>query len=334
MPIRGDVASNPAFHARAYWVTAPGQAELRDERLRAPGADDVLVRTRYSGISRGTETLVLHGEVPPSEYARMRCPHQAGEFPAPVKYGYINVGVVEQGPTALLGREVFCLHPHQTRYVVPAGDVVPLPEQVPAARAVLAANLETALNGLWDAAPLPGDRIAVIGAGAVGCLVAWLAGSIPGCEVELIDIDPTRARVAARLGLGFALPAQARDDADLVLHTSGNPAGLETALHIAGFEARVIELSWYGTRRVALSLGEAFHARRLTLRSSQVGSIAASQRARWSYRRRLELALRLLAEPRLDGLITGESAFEDLPTVMTRLSGAAAGEICHRIRYD
>ncbi|MGF1547167.1 MAG: zinc-binding alcohol dehydrogenase, partial [Thiotrichales bacterium] len=179
--------------ARAYWVTAPGSAELRDEALPPPRESEVLVRTRYSGISRGTETRVYRGEVPPSEYARMRCPHQSGEFPGPVKYGYISVGEVEQGPAALLRRAVFCLHPHQTRYVVPAADVFLLPPDVPADRAVLAANLETALNGIWDAAPLPGDTIAVIGAGAVGCLTAWLAARIPGCEVELVDVDPRRA---------------------------------------------------------------------------------------------------------------------------------------------
>ncbi len=292
-----------------------------------------MVRTLYSAVSRGTETLVFRGEVPPSEYSSMRAPFQAGDFPAPVKYGYVNVGRVERGPAALLGRLVFCLYPHQTRYIVPAASVVPIPREVPATRAVLAANLETAVNGLWDLSPAIGDRIAVVGAGAVGCLCAWLAARIPGCRVELIDINPKRGDVAAQLGVDFALPADASAEADAVLHCSGSPEGLATALRIAGFEATVLEMSWYGSRPVAVPLGEAFHARRLSLRSSQVGTVAPAQRSRWSHRRRLALALDLLADPILDCLITSESAFEELPDVIARLAGNPGHTICHRIYY-
>ncbi len=321
------------IEAEAFWICEPGVGELRRETLTPPRTDEVLVRTLFSGISRGTESLVFRGAVPPSEYLRMRCPFQSGEFPRPVKYGYISVGQVELGPPELMDRVVFCLHPHQTRYIVPAGAVVPLPAGVPPRRAVLAANLETALNGLWDAQLLPGDRIAVVGAGAVGCLVAWLAGQLPGCEVELIDVDPARSTVAAHLGVTFVSPTEASGDADVVFHASGNPAGLSTALGLAGFEAKVVELSWYGDRPVALPLGEAFHARRLRLCSSQVGAVATPQRARWTHRRRMALALRLLGDARLDALITGESDFHDLPRVMARLAQAPDGAICHRIRY-
>jgi threonine dehydrogenase-like Zn-dependent dehydrogenase len=291
------------------------------------------VRTLYSGISRGTESLVFRGEVPPSEYQAMRAPFQVGDFPGPVKYGYCSVGVVEEGPAHLLGRTVFCLHPHQTRYRVPAEALRLIPEQVPAGRAVLAANLETAVNGLWDAAPRLGDRIAVIGAGTLGCLVAWLAGRIPGCQVGLIDLKPQRAPIAAALGVGFAGPAEATPDADLVIHTSGSPAGLAQGLRIAGFEATVLELSWYGTREVPLPLGQGFHRRRLTIRSSQVGSVANAQRARWDHRRRMALALSLLADPVLDRLITGEDAFDDLPAVQARLALDPGDTLMHRIRY-
>lgn len=292
-----------------------------------------MVRTLYSALSRGTETLVFRGEVPPSEYSSMRAPFQAGDFPAPVKYGYISVGRVERGPAALLGRLVFCLYPHQTRYIVPAASVVPIPREVPATRAVLAANLETAVNGLWDLSPAIGDRIAVVGAGAVGCLCAWLAARIPGCRVELIDINPKRGDVAAQLGVDLPLPADASAEADAVLHCSGSPEGLATALRIAGFEATVLEMSWYGSRPVAVPLGEAFHARRLSLRSSQVGTVAPAQRSRWSHRRRLALALDLLTDPILDCLITSESAFEELPDVIARLAGNPDHTICHRIYY-
>ena len=318
--------------ALAFWVTAPGRSEIRAEQLPQAGADDAVVRAVYSGVSRGTESLVFAGRVPASEYARMRAPFQAGEFPAPVKYGYASVGVVEQGPAALVGRTVFCLFPHQTRYVVPTTALHPLPAGVPAGRAVLAANLETAINGLWDALPRIGERIAVVGAGTVGCLVAWLAARIPGCRVELIDIDPSRAAIADALGVPFALPARATPDADRVIHASGAPEGLVTALSLAGTEATVVELSWYGDREVRLPLGGAFHARRLTLRSSQVGSLPPSEQPRWTHRRRLELALSLLADTRLDALISGESAFADLPATMPAL--VAGDALCHRIRYD
>jgi threonine dehydrogenase-like Zn-dependent dehydrogenase len=295
--------------------------------------DEVRVRTLHSGISRGTEMLVFRGEVPSSEFDRMRAPFQEGDFPGPVKYGYASVGVVEEGPDTLVGRPVFCLHPHQTQYVVPTDAVHPLPEGVPPARAVLTANMETAINALWDASPRIGDRIAVVGGGVVGLLVAWLAGRVPGCEVELVDLRPSRQVVAQALGVAFAEPRNATPEADLVVHASGSAEGLVTALKLAAFEATVIEMSWYGRREVALPLGEAFHARRLSLRSSQVGHVATAQRARWSHRRRLGLALSLLRDPVLDLLITDNAPFDELPDVMARLSAGSPDTLCQRIDY-
>ena len=326
-------ASSVTEGARAFWVVAPGRGELREETLPARGADDVLVRAVASGISRGTESLVFMGRVPASQYRAMRCPFQAGDFPAPVKYGYASVGVVEAGPAALLGRRVFALHPHQDRYIVPADAVVPLPDQVPERRAVLAANMETAVNALWDGAPRIGDRIAVVGAGTVGGLAAALAARIPSTAVELIDIDPARAALAAALGCRFAHPKDASGEADLVIHASGSAAGLATALALAGFEATVLELSWYGDAAVPAPLGEAFHSKRLTLRSSQVGAVAAARRARWSHRRRLALALDLLRDPVFDRLLTGDCAFADLPATMAALATSPASALCHTVRY-
>jgi len=319
--------------ARAFWVLRPGVGALLDEPLPLPGPDDVVVRTRFTGISRGTETLVFSGEVPPSEYQRMRAPFQQGDFPGPVKYGYIAVGDVEAGPASLVGRPVFVLHPHQTRFVVPASSATVIPDTVPPARAVLAANMETALNVVWDASPRPGDRVAVVGAGVVGCLTAWLIGRLPGCQVELIDPLPARAAVARILGVRSATPESATSDADLVVHASGSAAGLTRALQLAGVEATVVEASWYGSRRVEVPLGEAFHSRRLRLVSSQVGMVARAQRTRWSYARRLSLALSLLEHEALDILISEESPFEALPDTLVQLS-AAPGALCHRVRYD
>ncbi|HAF54704.1 MAG TPA: dehydrogenase [Thauera sp.] len=321
----------------AFWTASPGCGELRPVTVRPPAAGEVLVRSLYGAVSRGTESLVFRGEVPESEYQRMRAPFQEGEFPGPVKYGYISVGIVEDGvgpeAAALRGRMVFCLHPHQTRYVVPARAVIPLPPGVPAARAVLAANMETAINACWDGRPAVGDHIAVVGAGVVGSLVASLCAAIPGTEVQLIDIDPGRARLAAALGLAHRLPAAAHGDCDLVFHASGHPAGLATALELAGQEATVIEMSWYGRASVPLPLGGAFHARRLNIKSSQVGHIPPQQGPRWAYRRRMELALSMLVDPRLDALISGETDFQDLPALMQRLAYAPAGALCERIRY-
>ncbi|MDT7705621.1 MAG: hypothetical protein QOG20_1228 [Pseudonocardiales bacterium] len=313
---------------RAFWLRSPGEGEIRSADLREPGPDDVVVRTLYSGVSRGTETLVFRGGVPESQYTAMRAPFQEGDFPAPVKYGYLAVGLVEVGPAELLGRTVFCLHPHQTRFVVPAAAVTPVPDDVPAGRAVLAGTVETAVNALWDAAPLVGDRIAVVGAGMVGCSVAAVLAGIPGARVELVDTDPSRAAVATALGVGFAAPADARGDCDLVVHASATEAGLSRSLELLAHEGEVVELSWYGDRPVSLRLGESFHSKRLTLRSSQVGTVSP-RRARRGYSERMALALRLLADPRFDVLISGECRFDDLPALMSREPPG----LCVRVLY-
>jgi len=320
--------------ARAFWVRAPGEGEIRAETLPDPGPDDVLVRTLYSGISRGTETLVFDGRVPESQWAVMRAPFQVGAFPAPVKYGYLSVGLVEQGPPGLLGRAVFCLHPHQTRYMVPASAVTPLPDDVPPGRAILAGTVETAVNALWDAAPLVGDRIAVVGAGMVGCSVAAVLARFPGVQVQLVDVDPGRAAVAAALGVGFAAPSAATGDCDLVVHASATEAGLARSLELLGFEGEVIELSWYGDRPVRVPLGEAFHSRRLSIRASQVGSVSPARRGRRTYADRMALALRLLADPAFDALVTAECPFEELPDLLPRLVRGEPPGLCVRVTYQ
>jgi threonine dehydrogenase-like Zn-dependent dehydrogenase len=320
-------------NARAFWLAAPGRGEIRQTPLTTLGTSDVLVRATFSAISRGTESLVFRGQVPESQHHVMRCPFQDGGFPAPVKYGYASVGIVEQGPPALTGKRVFALYPHQDRYVVPEDAIIEIPDAVPDRRATLAANMETAVNGLWDAGPRIGDRIAVIGAGVVGCLIASLAAKLPGAHVTLIDVDAKRAEIAAALGCNFALPAKAEGECDLVVHTSGNAAGLSTALSLAGFEATVLEMSWYGDKQVAVPLGEAFHSRRLVLKSSQVGAVATARRARRTYRQRLNLALELLADPVYDRLITGETALDQLPEKMAQLARDPAGALCEIVRY-
>ena len=319
--------------AEALWHVGPGRAEIRSEAVAAPGPGEVGVTALYGAISRGTERLVFSGKVPESEFERMKAPFMGGAFPFPVKYGYATVGRVEAGPAALVGRLVFALYPHQTAFTLPAEAAVPVPDGVPAERAVLAANMETALNALWDAAPGPADRIAVVGGGVVGLLVARLCTRLPGAAVTLVDVAPERAPLARSLGMGFASPDSGPADCDLVVHVSGSAAGLATALRLAGDEATVLEMSWYGKGEVPVPLGDVFHSRRLKLVSSQVGKVAPSHRPRWSYRRRLAAALDLLADPELDALLAPAVSFRDLPARLADILTPASGVLCQVIRY-
>jgi NADPH:quinone reductase-like Zn-dependent oxidoreductase len=317
---------------KALWYIGPGMAELREEPL-APGPEEVRVRAHFGALSRGTEALIFAGRVPQTEYRRMRAPHMGGDFPFPVKYGYAVVGEVEAGPPHLHGRTVFALHPHQDEFALPIGAVTPVPKNIPAQRAVLGANMETALNAVWDGAPGPADRIAVIGAGVVGALAAFLCARLPGAEVTLVDIDAGRAALARALRVGFALPADGPTECDLVFHASGVGAGLATALALAGDEARIIDMSWYGTGDVTVPLGGAFHSRRLTLLSSQVGRVAPSHRPRWTPARRMAAALDLLADSGLDALLAPPVAFNDLPAQLPRILAPGSGVLCQRIDY-
>lgn len=319
--------------ARALWYASKGAIELRTAPLPRPRRAEALVRTLFSGISRGTERLVFNGEVGRSEWDRMRCPNQQGAFPFPVKYGYCAAGIVEVGPRELIGQTVFCLHPHQDYFVAGAESLVPL-NGVPARRATLTANLETALNAVWDAGAGPGDRIIVVGAGVVGLLVAALAARLPGAQVTSVDVHEARRSLAQALGAQFARPAEAPGDADVVFHASATPAGLATAINCAGFEGIVVELSWYGHRPIEIDLGGAFHSRRLKLVSSQVGHVAPSRRPRWTHRRRIEAAVQLLGSmPQLDALVAEEIAFEDAPAKLPRILGSGGHGLAPVICY-
>jgi len=323
-----------ASPSRALWYVTRGRAELREDVLPALDEGDARVRSLFGALSRGTERLVFEGRVSMMEGERMRAPMQEGDFPYAVKYGYCIVGRVEAGPDELRGRTVFALHPHQDVFVAPAAMLCPVPEAVPPRRAVLAANMETALNALWDSGAGPGDRIVVVGAGVVGALTAYLAACLPGAEVTLVDVDLGRADLAAALGCRFRKPLDAPGDADVVFHASATPAGLGCALSCAGLEATVVEMSWYGDAPVSAPLGLDFHSRRLRLVSSQVGQVAPSRRPRWDFRRRLDKALALLGDERLDALLTDEVAFTELPAALPGLLAAGAPGLGTVIRYD
>lgn len=319
--------------ARAFWSSGAGSGEIRPVALPEPGPGDVVVRTLHSAVSRGTEALVWEGRVPEASWTMMRAPFQDGGFPGPVKYGYLSVGLVERGPVPLRGRTVFCLHPHQTSYVVPAGAVTPVPDGVPAERAVLTGLVETAVNALWDAPPLVGDRVAVVGAGALGCCVARLVARVPGTQVTLVDVDPDRAVVGRRLGVRFARPEEAPDGLDLVVHTSATTAGLRRSLELLRPDGTVLELSWYGDRETSLALGETFHSARLTIRGSQVGTVSPARRDSRTHADRLALAADLLRDDAFDALLTSRSTFEELPTVMPRLASGEQRTLTHVVSY-
>jgi NADPH:quinone reductase-like Zn-dependent oxidoreductase len=342
-PLTVNAPATPTFRgdakpptSRAIWYTAPGVVEIRSSPIESVAAGQALVRTAFSGISRGTERLVMSGTIGQQEWERMRAPMQEGAFPFPVKYGYCATGTVEDGPAELRGRTVFCLHPHQDWFTAPVDMLAPVPDAVPARRATLAANMETALNAVWDSGASAGDCIVIVGAGVLGLLVARLVAGLPGSDVTVVDVAADRRDIVESFGARFAAP-DARGtlprDADVVFHTSVSAAGLNIAIDCAGMEATVVELSWYGDRDVPARLGGAFHSRRLRLQSSQVGQVSPTRRPRWNYRRRLEKALALLADPALDALVAEEIAFADTPAELPRLLAPGATGLAPVIRY-
>lgn len=322
-----------SFQATAYWTIAPGHGALRGERLPGPGPGEALVRAKHSAISRGTELLVHRGGVPDQVARQMRAPFQVGEFGGPVKYGYLSVGIVERGPDHLVGRDVFCLHPHQDRYVVPVDALTVVPDGIPARRATLAGAAETVVNALWDGAPRIGDRVTVVGAGLIGCTAAAILRGFPLQRLQVVDVNPARAAQAAQLGFELVTPDDAADDCDIVLHTSATTAGLQRGLDLLGDEGELIELSWYGDRETPVSLGGAFHARRLTIRASQVSAVSASRRGRRTHADRMAVAFEQLRDDRFDALITGVSPFDDLPATMARLASGELDAVCQVIDY-
>ena len=325
--------SRAPINATAYWTTAREHGELRSEELAAPGPGEALVRALYSGISKGTEMVVHHGLVPPRVAKEMRAPHQEGQFPGPVKFGYLSVGVVEKGPAEWIGQRVFCLNPHQDRYVLPLDALTKIPDGVPSQRAVLTGTVETAVNALWEAGPRLGDRVAVVGAGLVGGMVATLLRTFPLQRLQLVDVDPGRKQLADALGIEFTHPDDALDDCDIVFHCSASQEGLERSLQLAGDEGDVIEMSWYANREVTLPLGEDFHARRLSIRASQVGVVARARRHRRTNADRLDLAVSLLTDPVFDAFVTGSSPFTELPDIVQELADGTLDALCHVIEY-
>jgi len=295
---------------RAVVFTAPRGIELVDEELAAPPADHIIVRTRVSAISAGTELLVYRGELPAGQALDESLAALAGQaFAYPARYGYAAVGeVADVGagvPAAWLGRRVFAFQPHASAFVAPLADVLEVPAGLDAERATLFANMETAVNLVLDGAPRIGERVAVLGQGVVGLLATALLARFPLRALVVVDALPTRARRGLAFGAGVATAdvAEARaalgeSAADLTFELTGNPAALDTALALTGREGRVVVGSFYGTKRAAVDLGAHFHRGRLTIASSQVSHLAPALAGRWDHARRREVAWDALA--RLD----------------------------------
>jgi 2-desacetyl-2-hydroxyethyl bacteriochlorophyllide A dehydrogenase len=296
----------PSSAARALWFEGERRVSIRDDVLRAPGPREIVARAVASGVSQGTELLIYRGEGP----KRFDPSLDGGRADAPTyprRYGYAWVGeVVARGSEATMavGTRVFALASHGDGHVLDEAAARPLPASVPATRATLAANLETAVTCAWDAAVDLGDRAVVLGGGVVGILTAWLL-SRSGARVVLVERSEKRRAAARVLVPGASVVAEEAPDglADVVVEATGDPAALDAAVAWARPEGRIVVASFYGMRRAAIDLGDAFHRRRLELRASQVSSIPPRLRGRWDARRRWELVLSLLEEPALDALL-------------------------------
>ena len=319
----------------AYWVVSPNEGAIQpvpDPTPVLPGHS--LVRAVAAGISPGTERLVASGRISADQDTVMGCRYMEGSFALPVKYGYSLVGIGITG--ALQGHRVFTMHPHQTLACVQDDHTVILPDHIGDARATLFPNLETAVNGVWDAALRPAEQAVVVGAGPVGLLLAFVLRRETGTPTIVMEPDADRAAFAADLPwVGEVLSPQDADGAhDVALHASGSPAGLQSALDTVGFEGRVIDLSWYGSTPVTLDLGTAYHHDRKRIQASQVGTVAPNHRGPDGHRVRNEAVLDLLKDDGLDALMARPEPFHQLPTLMQRVY---SGDLAHPhavVAYD
>ncbi|MGI9350414.1 MAG: zinc-dependent alcohol dehydrogenase [Rhizobiaceae bacterium] len=327
--------------ARRLTYPACGKGIIEYAQLIDIKDENVTLKTLYSGISKGTESLVFNGNVPESEWTRMQCPFMTGSFAFPITYGYACVCEVMECGKAVenleLGDRVFILHPHQDLMCVPASACHKLPDIIPTKRGVLSANMETGLNSVWDAEISGKPACAVIGAGVVGLMTAHALRETTGVSPIVLDVNPAKEKIISKLGFNFANPSRHTDlnlpEFEFLFHTSASSEGLQTAIDLAGFEARIVELSWYGEKPVSLLLGGAFHSKRLRIIASQVGSIAPAMRAELDQSERIKQAMALLDDPRLDSLLETEIEFSEVPDHLHDLLGPQSDILCQVIRY-
>jgi len=320
--------------ARALWFKAYDHAEILKERLPLLKPGWCKLQTFFSAISPGTERLVYSGDVPENLRQEMKCPYMGGEFPFPVKYGYSLIGKITEGPKQSIGKIVHVLHPHQDQCIVHMEDTFPIPPRVPPPRGTLASNLETAVNAIWDSNVTIGERALLIGFGIVGSLVARLLSFIPGVQLQVVDTNPSKITLAEKMGFEACNPEKVSGNFDLAFHASGSSDGLQLAIDKVGCEGRIIELSWYGTDKVSLSLGGTFHSQRKTIHSSQVSTVSPRQRPRWDRRRRKSLVFKLLERPEFDSHITHSVPFTKLPDLYGKLKAYPTEGLSYLVRYE
>ncbi|MEM9671559.1 MAG: zinc-binding alcohol dehydrogenase [Bacteroidota bacterium] len=315
----------------ALWHLSERESSIRSQSLPPLKTDECLIESLFSLVSSGTETLVANGQVPAELQDSMQVPYMEGSFGFPLKYGYSLVGKVIEGSENLVDRYVHLLHPHQQHCVVKETDVTVIPEGIPPQRAVLASNLETALNAVWDSHLSAGDRVLVVGMGLIGSLVALLASQFPATQIRVAETDPTRQSLAREQG--FSLYDPSDTPFDVAFHSSGSSTGLQTAIDAVGYEGQVIELSWYGTRSAEVKLGGSFHQQRKQIISSQVSQLPAHRQARWDYRRRKQTVLDLLQDDGWDDFLTATVDFTDVPALFDQLRLGDRSQLSWTLRY-
>ncbi|MEN0004557.1 MAG: zinc-binding alcohol dehydrogenase [Bacteroidota bacterium] len=323
--------AHQSTHSNALWHLSSSTSSLLSSAIPAPKEGQCLVKSEFSLISLGTERLVASGAVPVDLHQNMRVPYMEGSFELPVKYGYSLVGQVVTQGYPLSGKKVHLMHPHQSYCIVEAEALTLIPEKVPIRRAVLASNLETAVNAVWDSQVQIGDRVLVVGFGMIGALTALLLQQIAGVEVYIAERLPQRRALAQQLD--FQLLAE-ETDFDITFHTSSSSSGLQMAIDRLGYEGTSVELSWYGTKEVSMQLGASFHQQRKRLIASQVGQVPGSKQNRWDYRRRKQLVFQLLQQEKFDQLLTHEISLSEAPALFGKLREGTLEGIGWTIKYD
>ncbi|MDQ4039797.1 MAG: zinc-binding alcohol dehydrogenase [Actinomycetota bacterium] len=337
----GALTKGAALQAQAVFFVGPRTVAVRKVALPQVDEGEVLVRTSYSGISAGTELLAYRGEIDPALPLDETIGVLDGSFSYPFRYGYSCVGRVERSRADLPeGTLIFAFHPHQDRFVVPAQDVIALPDVDPRL-ATLLPLVETALQLSLDAGPVAHESVVVLGLGAVGLLTAALLAK-SGAQVLAAEPRAWRREAAAVFSVVAVTPdelpdavAAATDErgVPLLIEASGNPAALASGLALLAHEGCALVASWFGTKPVPLPLGADFHRRRLSIRSSQVSTIPAAQQAHWSVPRRRSVALALMDELPLTELATHSFPFAAADEAFQATDSGAEGLLHAALRY-
>lgn len=300
--------------AESFWIRKKNNSFIKKHSISIPQNNEVLVKTIYSGISYGTEKIVYSGNVPKSQRSLMRCPYQEGEFGSNVKYGYMNVGKVMNGPSKLVNRYVYTLYPHQTQYVLPLEELTFIPKLIPIKRCLLTANMETAINAMWDTLPTCGDKILIIGAGIVGFLMAYILMTIIGIEILLIDTDKEKSKIAKIFGIKFSCSIPKSYNANIIYECSGNPSVIDILSSHVNDETVICIMSWYGNSVSNINFGNEFFSKRTKILFSQVAKVSHNRDKYWNNKKRKDLAISLLNDDKLDNLIEKDMiSFHDLP---------------------